>query len=107
MEPVNIKVESIRKFDSKQEGNEGSGSIVKAFADISVNDTVLIRGVQVLDGGGEFGPNVQLPQKPGKSKNQWFPIVTLLDKRSDKVLKEVVLKEYNKLLKGTPAGAAS
>lgn len=69
------------------------GSTLKAFADVVINEQVLIKGVQVLS-SKENGLFVSMPKQ--KSKNdKWYETVSLLDEDVKEDLQVVVLKAYN------------
>lgn len=70
-----------------------NGSTLKAFADVVINEQVLIKGVQVLS-SKENGLFVSMPKQ--KSKNdKWYETVSLLDEDVKEDLQVVVLKAYN------------
>ena len=62
-----------------------------AFADLLVNDGLLIKGLTVNQ--GENGPFVSVPAKLGKDE-KWYDQIEFFDKRVKKQMNEVVLKEY-------------
>jgi len=62
-----------------------------AFADLLVNDGLLIKGLTVCT--GKNGPFVGLPAKRGEDE-QWYDQIEFFDKRVKKQMVEVVLKEY-------------
>ena len=66
-----------------------------AFVDLLVNDALVIRGLRVC--GGKNGAFVSFPQNLGKDKEgkeEWFNQVYFKDKKLDKAMSEVVLKDY-------------
>ena len=61
---------------------------LKAFADISINDVIVIKGLRVVD--GKKGMFVSMPQEQGKD-NRWYDQVvcksaSLYEEISDKVI---------------------
>jgi len=83
MENVKIDVARIRKLD-------GTGTL-KAFADIVVGDSFLIRGMRVIEGKG--GMFIGMPQKLGKN-GKWYPHVFPLTKEAKETLAETVMEAY-------------
>ena len=69
----------------------GENSIVKAFADISVNDAVLIRGLRVVE--GKKGLFVSMPQEQGKDK-RWYDTIRCLTKDAKFSMSKAVLAAY-------------
>jgi DNA-binding cell septation regulator SpoVG len=62
-----------------------------AFADVLVNDGLLLKGFTVCT--GKTGPFVGVPTERGKDE-QWYEQVEFMDKRVKKQMTEAVLKEY-------------
>jgi stage V sporulation protein G len=81
---LEIKVSRIHKLN----GN----SQVKAFADICVNDSLLIKGLRIVD--GKKGLFVSMPQEKA-SNNRWFDSVLPLDKETRAEIVNAVLSSYN------------
>ena len=80
---MNIQVERMFRFET-----EGP---LKAFADIIVNDALLIKGIRIVD--GKKGLFVSMPRE--KSKNeQWYDSVRCLTKEIREQITEVVLAAY-------------
>lgn len=65
---------------------------LKAFADISVNNALLIKGVKVI--AGRDGLFVSMPQEQGKD-NRWYESVRCLKQDMREQISEVVLTAYN------------
>ncbi len=70
-----------------------NGSVLKAFADIIINNEVLVKSVQVLSGEGDelF---VSMPKQKAKN-GKWYETVSLLDDESKEELQVVVLEAYD------------
>jgi len=83
VENVKIDVARIRKL-------EGSGNL-KAFADIVVGDSFLIKGMRVIEGKG--GIFIGMPQKIGKD-GKWYPNVFPVTKEAKEALAETVMEAY-------------
>jgi stage V sporulation protein G len=64
---------------------------LRAYVDIIVNDTLLIKGLRVIE--GKKGLFVSLPQEPGKD-NKWYEIVRCLDKNLRTQISDVVMSAY-------------
>ena len=67
-----------------------------AFADLLVNDSLVIRGLRVCD--GKNGKFVSFPQDLGKDE-KWHDQVYFKDKKLNPVMQEVVLKSYEEKTK--------
>ena len=66
---------------------------LKAFADIGVNDVLVIKGVRVLD--GKKGLFVSIPQEQGKD-NRWYDQVVCKSAGIYEDLAEKVIEHYKK-----------
>ncbi len=80
---LNFKVDRLYRL-------EGDGAM-KAFADISINDSLVIKGLRVLD--GKKGVFVSLPKIQGKDK-KWYDTIKPLNDEVKNRISEVVLKAY-------------
>lgn len=81
---LNLRVERLYRF-------EGDGAM-KAFADIVINDAVLIKGLRVIE--GTKGLFVSMPKMQGKDK-KWYETIRPLSKEVKKEISDVVLSNYN------------
>ena len=70
---------------------EGNGA-VKGFADIVVNDSLLLRGLRVLD--GKNGMFVSFPREQGKDK-RWYETVHPITKEAREQISQTVIEAYN------------
>lgn len=82
---LEIKVARIFRLNN----NEG---VVKAYADISVNDALLIKGLKIID--GKHGLFVSMPCEKGQDE-KWYEVVRPLEKEVKALISEVVLTAYN------------
>lgn len=64
---------------------------LKAFADVAINDALLIKGVKVIE--GRDGLFMSMPQDQGKDK-KWYESVRCLSNEIRQQISEVVLLEY-------------
>ena len=80
---VELEVTGLRKL-------EGDGK-TKAFCDVSIFGTFLVRGFSVVQ--GKNGPFVGMPRRQGKD-GQWYETVTPLSDEVKKQLNEIVLETY-------------
>ena len=80
---LRLSVESVYTFD-------GDGPL-KAFADININDAVLVKGFRVVD--GKRGLFVGMPRQGSKS-GKWFDSVKPLTKSMHAQLTRTVLEAY-------------
>ncbi len=82
---LDIKVNRIYKV-----ANENS--VTKAFADISINDELLIKGFRVVE--GKQGVFVSMPQQKSKD-SRWFDSVRCLNLNTRESISERVLSAFN------------
>lgn len=80
---LEIQVQRMYRFESDRP--------LKAFADIIVNDALLIKGIKVLD--GKKGLFVSMPQEQAKDK-KWYDSVRCLTQDVREQITEVVLAVY-------------
>ena len=80
---MEIRIDRIHKLSSNQS--------LKAFADITVNDALLIKGVRVLN--GKNGLFVTMPQDQGKD-NKWYDVVRCLNQEVRQQITDEVLTAY-------------
>ena len=64
---------------------------LKAFADLSVNDALVIRGLRVMD--GKKGVFVSMPREQGKD-NKWYDQVVCRDSAVLERINMTVLEHY-------------
>ena len=67
------------------------GSALKAFIDMSVNDSLLIKGLRIVDGKG--GVFVSMPQEQGKDK-RWYDSILCLKPEVREDISQKVLSAY-------------
>jgi stage V sporulation protein G len=80
---LDIQVQRIYKLANNQS--------LKAFADISVNDALLIKSIRVVN--GKNGLFVSMPQEQSKDK-KWYDSVRCLTKEIREQIMEAVLAAY-------------
>ena len=68
----------------------GNGT-VKAFCDVAVADSFLIKSLKIVD--GKNGLFVSMPREQGKN-GQWYDTVLPLTKQAREQLSQVVLDAY-------------
>ena len=83
IEPIPLSVKRINKADW-----EGT---TRAFCDVVVASSFLIKGVRVVE--GKKGLFVSMPQERGKDGN-WYDTVVPLTKEARQQVSETVLKAY-------------
>jgi len=81
----NLSVTRMIKFD-------GDGSL-KAFCDLVVGETFLIRGLRVVS--GRKGLFVSMPRQQGKNQ-KWFDNVVLLTPQAKLEVERIVMEAYEK-----------
>lgn len=69
-----------------------SGSL-KGFADVTVNDALVVKGVRIVAGKGQE-PFAKWPQKQGKD-NKWYDQVLLKHKSDQEAFNKAVIDQYN------------
>ncbi len=89
MATLKIKAARISKI-------EGSKHL-KAFADISINDSLMIRNLRVIE--SDNGLFVSMPQELGKKDGKWYDSVRCLNKEVREEITDKVLAAYNKEVK--------
>jgi stage V sporulation protein G len=67
------------------------GSRLKAFVDVSVNDTLLIKGLRIVDGKG--GLFVSMPQEQGRDK-RWYDMVRCLNEDVQAQMTEKIIDAF-------------
>ncbi len=65
---------------------------LKAFADVCVNDTLVIRGIRLLD--GKKGLFISMPQEQGKD-NRWYDQVVCRSAAVYENLSQKVVEHYH------------
>ena len=69
---------------------DGDGSL-KAFCDISLFDSVVIKGLKVVE--GKNGTFVSMPAEKGKD-GKWYETVSVLNKETQKAVESTVLEAF-------------
>lgn len=80
---VGLEVKRVVRLD-------GNGT-TKAFCDVAIADSFVIKGVRVVE--GKKGVFVSMPREQGKN-GQWYDTVTPLTKEARNRLTELVLEAY-------------
>ncbi len=81
---ISVSVQRMYRFESDRP--------LKAFADIIINDALLIKGIKVLE--GKHGLFVSMPQEQAKDK-KWYDCVRCLTKEAREYITTEVLLTYN------------
>jgi len=84
MENISINVQRIHKLTN--------GKSLKAFADINVNDALLVKGVRVMD--GKKGIFVTMPRKQSTKDKKWYDTVRCLTQEVREEISGKVLEAY-------------
>jgi stage V sporulation protein G len=82
---------STLEFEVKRIMRLNGQSSVKAFCDVSINGSFLLKGVKVVD--GKKGLFVSMPREQGKN-GQWYDTVEPLTKDAKAHLSEIVMEAY-------------
>lgn len=67
--------------------------LLRAFADVVINEYVVIRGVRIME--GKKGLFVGLPREQGKD-NKWYDTVTCMSAQAYEDISNAVIEHYNK-----------
>ena len=78
-----VKIERIHRLN-------GEGA-TKAFCDISILDTFVVKGLRIVD--GKDGVFVSMPREQGRD-GKWYDIFFPTSKETREVLQCLVLEEY-------------
>lgn len=87
MESISINVQRIYKLPN--------GKSLKAFADINVNDAILIKGVRVMD--GKKGIFVTMPREQSTKDKKWYDTVRCLSQEVKEEISGKVLQAYQQV----------
>ena len=66
---------------------------LKAFADVTINDQIVIRGARILE--GKKGLFVSAPKEQGRD-SKWYDIVSFLTADAFEAFSLAVMEHYNK-----------
>lgn len=70
---------------------EKEGSKVKAFVDLSIGDSLIVKGFKVVE--GEEGLFVSMPATPGKD-GKWYDAAFPTTKEKRQEIAEIILSAY-------------
>ncbi len=87
--PLEIKVIRIKPVESNNH--------LKAFADISLNNSIIIRNLKVIE--GDNGLFVSMPQELSKSNGKWYDSVRCQNKDVREDISDRVLVAYKSEVK--------
>jgi stage V sporulation protein G len=79
------------KFTVQKMFTFGAGNL-KAFADVIVNDQIVIRGIRIIE--GKKGLFVSMPQEQGKD-NKWYDQIVFTSSKTYDDINTAVLNHYN------------
>jgi stage V sporulation protein G len=65
---------------------------VKAFADITINDALIIKGIRVVD--GKEGLFVSMPSEKSNKDDKWYERVRCVNKEVKGLIQDTVLEAY-------------
>ena len=82
---IELSVKRMMKFD-------GDGTL-KAFCDLAIGETFLVRGVRVVE--GKKGLFVSMPREQGKD-TKWYDIVRAMTREAQGEVSRVVLEAYQR-----------
>ena len=81
---IEVKVNRIHRFENEEKN-------LRAFADIEINGSLLIKGLPVMQ--GKKGLFVSMPRQKGKD-NRWYETVKALTPETKKQIVFVVMSAY-------------
>ena len=87
---INMKIEDLKIEISRLHKLDGAG-VTKAFADISIADSFVIKGMRIVE--GEKGLFVTMPREEGKD-GKWYNTVIPLKREVKEEIEKVVLEAY-------------
>lgn len=67
------------------------GNVLRAFVDVSINDSLLIKGLRVVT--GKTGLFVSMPQEQTRDK-RWYDLVKCLNEETQELVTRKVLTIY-------------
>ena len=70
---------------------EKEGSKLKAFVDLAIGDSLVVKGFKVVE--GQEGLFVGMPSQPGKD-GKWYEVAFPTTKEKRKEISEVILSAY-------------
>ena len=79
------------EFEVKRITRLNGQSSVKAFCDVSINGSFLLKGIKVVE--GKKGVFVSMPREQGKN-GQWYDTIAPLTKEARARLSEIVMGAY-------------
>lgn len=82
-EKLEFKVNRIYRYNGE--------SKIKAFVDLVIGDSLLIKGVRIVD--GKKGLFVSMPQEKGKD-NHWYDVVQPIKKEVRVEISNLVINAY-------------
>jgi stage V sporulation protein G len=82
---IEIKINRIHKMEDATKN-------IQAFADIEINDAILVKGLKIMRSkGGEL--YISMPRQRGKD-NVWYETVRALTPEAKEIVNSVVLAAY-------------
>jgi len=84
MSPLEFKITRLHRLDA-------NGSNLKAFADIAINESLLLKGLRIVE--GKSGLFVSMPREKGKD-GRWYETVHPMSKELKQDISSVVLSAY-------------
>ena len=81
---LSFKITRLHRFDGE--------SSLKAFVDIALNESLLLKGLRIVE--GRNGLFVSMPREKGKD-NRWYETIHPLSKEVKEKITSVVLAAYS------------
>jgi stage V sporulation protein G len=81
---IEVKVNRMHRFEDEEKS-------LRAFVDIEVNNSLLVKGLQVMQ--GKNGLFVSMPRQKGKD-NKWYEVVRTLTPEVRTQISSIVLSAY-------------
>jgi stage V sporulation protein G len=81
---IEVKVNRIHRFEDEEKS-------LRAFVDIEINDSLLVKGLQIMQ--GKNGLFVSMPRQKGKD-NKWYEVVRMLTPEVRTQISSIVLSAY-------------
>ena len=86
-----VKVCSTMSLSVKRINKLDSDGTAKAYCDVAIGESFLIKGVKVID--GKNGLFVSMPREKGKD-GQWYDTVIPMNKETRQQISDLVLSAY-------------
>ncbi len=88
-----MKTQTTIQVTTKRIHKINNSGALKAYADITLNDILMVKGVRIVE--GRNGLFMSMPQNKGKDE-RWFDIVSAVTPEAREAMQAQVLEAYSK-----------